>query len=667
MKNIGSLSLVNRAILVGVVLIFTLMILAFVAIRGFESTQSQLSSITLKASPLKSVVSDIEVGLLSANLVVNRYAQTESLDGRQSLQRDFQQWDSFTSDALVKLPQLSDDSSLNTGVAGLAKKNLQAAKEFMAIVEQEYTVTEKLDKQRQFRDETFRQFDTELSDIADYVEGESSMMSARLALGRFESLAESLFELSFQADGLEDPAAVLELNEEASDTYPQWKETWPVISNDIGSFGSVMDSLVNETQGLFVGDESLFVNLANHLLLRQQHEQKITELHQMEAQAHEMIASLKQMAETVQEYAEVQTLSQLNSARSLIATLGVIGTLIALIIIWNLVQGIRRPIAAIQQGLQRISQGDLSTRLPEHGGTELVAIVQGVNALAQSLSEILTEVSSGSGLLKSSSAQAHDINAQIKERVGQQLSETQAVAAAVTEMEAAIAQVAAHADEASSEVHNANKEAMGNKELMDANVRAIQDLDSQLQKAGEVMQQLKSSSEDIEKIMVVIQSIAEQTNLLALNAAIEAARAGEQGRGFAVVADEVRSLAQRTQEATSEISGMIEILQKNSGDASQMMQASQADALTSVDKAKEAGEAIERMLLNLNSIDEKSMSIASASEQQTAVAKEVAQNVIRISDLSAGFNADVAQADEQSRVLVELAQDQVEMVGRFKF
>jgi len=112
---------------------------------------------------------------------------------------------------------------------------------------------------------------------------------------------------------------------------------------------------------------------------------------------------------------------------------------------------------------------------------------------------------------------------------------------------------------------------------------------------------------------------------------------------------------------------MIEILQKNSGDASQMMQASQADALTSVDKAKEAGEAIERMLLNLNSIDEKSMSIASASEQQTAVAKEVAQNVIRISDLSAGFNADVAQADEQSRVLVELAQDQVEMVGRFKF
>ncbi|TCS43003.1 methyl-accepting chemotaxis protein [Reinekea marinisedimentorum] len=666
MKFTGPISLVNRAILVGVILISTLVILAFVAIRGFESTRDQLSNITNRASPLKAVVSDIQVGLLSANLVVNRYAQAESTTSQQSLQQEFQQWESSSLDATEKLAEYSDDSALNASVVSLAAQNFQSAEAFMEVVQREQQVAGRLNEQSAFRDEMFRQLETELTDIADYVDGEASMISARLALGRFSNLVEALFELTASAMQQTDPASVLDYREEASTTYQEWQQVWQVIEQDIGSFGSVTSDLIVQSEGLFTGAESLFVNRSNYLKELQNHERMLVELHQMEVQAHEMISSLIALAEGVQASAEEKTLNQLASARSLISIFGVIATVVAIVIIWNLIIGIKRPINAIQKGLRQISEGDLSTRLPETGGAELVSIVRGVNALAQSLSEILAEVSNGANLVKSTSAQAHEVNSQIKTRVRMQMEETHAVAAAVTEMESAISQVATNAEETSAEVHSANREALENKELMDSNVVAIQDLDTQLQKASQAMLELKTSSEDIEKIMVVIQSIAEQTNLLALNAAIEAARAGEQGRGFAVVADEVRSLAKRTQDATSEISGMIETLQQNSEGATKMMQASQADALNSVEKAREAGEALERLLQNLSSIDEKSTSIASAAEQQTAVAKEVAENVVRISDLSAGFNAGVGQADEQSQVLVQLAQDQVEMVGRFK-
>ncbi|NHZ69797.1 MAG: methyl-accepting chemotaxis protein, partial [Thermotogales bacterium] len=253
-----------------------------------------------------------------------------------------------------------------------------------------------------------------------------------------------------------------------------------------------------------------------------------------------------------------------------------------------------------------------------------------------------------------------------REGVQRQKSEIDQVATAMTEMAATVQEVARNAATAAGAARDANEEAGSGKRVVKETIQAINSLAGEVQSASDVINQLAADSEAIGGVLDVIRGIAEQTNLLALNAAIEAARAGEQGRGFAVVADEVRTLAQRTQTSTQEIQSMIEKVQSGARNAVNVMESGREQAAGSVSKAGEAGTSLETINSAVSAINDMNMQIASAAEEQSAVAEEINRNIVNIgivADETADGSNKIANANED---LVRLGGQLQSIVSMFK-
>ncbi len=227
-------------------------------------------------------------------------------------------------------------------------------------------------------------------------------------------------------------------------------------------------------------------------------------------------------------------------------------------------------------------------------------------------------------------------------------------------------EVARNASSASQAAQEADGEAGNGKQVVSASIDAINALAGEVEKAAEVIDKLETDSENISKVLDVIKGIAEQTNLLALNAAIEAARAGEQGRGFAVVADEVRTLASRTQQSTEEIHEIIERLQADAESAVQVMNTGRGQAQSSVEQAAHAGESLERIAKAVTTISDMNAQIASAAEEQTAVAEEINRNIVGITQAGQESAQGAQQTATSSEELAKLAARLQGLVSQFR-
>jgi methyl-accepting chemotaxis protein len=239
------------------------------------------------------------------------------------------------------------------------------------------------------------------------------------------------------------------------------------------------------------------------------------------------------------------------------------------------------------------------------------------------------------------------------------------VATAMTEMTATVQEIARNASVAAESTKSGMEETASGKQVVDETISSINALAQEVQRSADVIQTLSENSSNIGDILGVIKGIAEQTNLLALNAAIEAARAGEQGRGFAVVADEVRTLAGRTQESTLEIEEMIERLQGGSRDAVQVMEHSREQAEHSVELAAKAGDALMTITGSINTITDMNHQIATASEEQSAVAEEINQNIVNISDVADRTSQGAQQSVDAIEEMVQAIQRMNALVTQF--
>lgn len=349
----------------------------------------------------------------------------------------------------------------------------------------------------------------------------------------------------------------------------------------------------------------------------------------------------------------------------------VVGLIIAalgLLVIWLVARGIAKPLKQMVLMLDDIAQGDgdLTRRLRSDRVDEVGQIATRFNSFLSKLQIMISEVVASVQKVSDSSEHTADIAIRTNQGVHKQMSEIELVATAVHQMTATAQDVARNATQAAQAASHADGAASQGMQIVRNTSNSISVLASEIGRAVGVVQSLAADSENINAILTTIRGIAEQTNLLALNAAIEAARAGEQGRGFAVVADEVRNLAQKTQQATQEIQSMIQQLQSGTRQVVQVMEDSQGKTRESVGHAAEAAQALETITKAVSVINDMNTQIASAAEEQSAVAEDINRNVTNIGEVA---NEVAGGADESSRAsaeLTKLAEQQRRLINQFK-
>lgn len=337
-------------------------------------------------------------------------------------------------------------------------------------------------------------------------------------------------------------------------------------------------------------------------------------------------------------------------------TFQLISTLLALLVgviaAVIITRQITRPLQETLAVVERIASGDLTQNVTVTRRDELGVLQQGIARMGVTLRDLISGIRDGVTQIASAAEELSAVTEQTSAGVNSQKVETDQVATAMHEMTATVQEVARNAEEASQAAAAADGEAREGDKVVNEAIAQIERLASEVVRSTEAMSVLQQESDKIGSVMDVIKAVAEQTNLLALNAAIEAARAGEAGRGFAVVADEVRGLAQRTQKSTEEIEGLVAGLQNGTQQVSAVMNNSRALTDSSVALTRKAGASLENITRTVSNIQSMNQQIAAAAEQQSAVAEEISRSIINVRDVS---EQTAAASDETAASSVELA------------
>ena len=357
---------------------------------------------------------------------------------------------------------------------------------------------------------------------------------------------------------------------------------------------------------------------------------------------------------------------QYDMAFDLVVGLLIIATALTLLFAWLLTRSITLPIAQALEAAEEVAEGNLTRPIKVDGNDEAGRLLAAMAKMQDKLRDTLQRIAGSATQLASAAEELNAVTDESARGLTQQNNEIEQAATAVNEMTSAVEEVARNAVSTSEASRNATTSAGDGRDLVQETVSAIERMSGDVQATATLIGDLANESRDIGKVLDVIRGLADQTNLLALNAAIEAARAGEAGRGFAVVADEVRALAHRTQQSTSEIERMIGSIQAGTEHAVDSMRNSTERAESTLNIAKGAGMSLDTINTAIVEINERNLVIASAAEEQAQVAREVDRNLVNIRDLSVQSATGASQTSAASSELSRLAVDLNGMVGRFR-
>ncbi|WP_421234706.1 methyl-accepting chemotaxis protein [Aeromonas enteropelogenes] len=438
------------------------------------------------------------------------------------------------------------------------------------------------------------------------------------------------------------------------------------LQNELANFDNDMGHYVHGFVRDTTGSDGV---LAQYLTLMREQERMRSQSRQASALIVEIQGKLEQITAQSQQLMNRSILASEQVQRQSTLTQGAsigVAILIAILVAYTLGKAIRRPLKELLRVLNEVTGGDMTQRIGFRSNNEFGQLGKQVNLLIEQMGEVLTQLSQASAQLNDAAHGNRHTTESVRADLEKQRQETASVAAAMTQMEASVREVAQAANQTLERVMDVEKASETGRKVMAGNITTTHQLAGKLQQTGKVIGDVNAMSGQIGNILDVIRGIAEQTNLLALNAAIEAARAGEQGRGFAVVADEVRSLAGRTAQSTSEIQTMIENLQQGVAKAVTVMQECSREMDSCMDQSSHANNAMEEVQGIVVLISDMSSQIASAAEQQQATSADIATNLNRISDISDLNYQGIERVAETSQQLDALAEQQEELVKRFR-
>ncbi|MBX8487710.1 methyl-accepting chemotaxis protein [Pseudomonas cichorii] len=357
---------------------------------------------------------------------------------------------------------------------------------------------------------------------------------------------------------------------------------------------------------------------------------------------------------------------QYQNSRFIIVGMIIAAALLTVLLAVLLTRSIVRPLKDAVQVAEDVAAGDLSKDVVVQGNDEISRLQQALGGMQLNLRKTIQQISGSATQLASAAEELDAVTNESSRGLQQQNNEIEQAATAVNEMTAAVEEVARNAVSTSEASRLSSHSALEGRNRVSETLSSIQQMTRDVAVTSDQVRSLAQQSQAIGKVLDVIQAIAQQTNLLALNAAIEAARAGEAGRGFAVVADEVRALAHRTQTSAQEIEVMVGGIQNDTEQAVISMQNSSSKAEATLNVAQSAGQALEEITKAINEISERNLVIASAAEEQAQVAREVDRNLVNIRDLSLQSTTGADQTTTASHELSRLAVDLNKMVTRFK-
>lgn len=662
-------SLVQRVILGFAVV--TLLLLA-IAGSGYVSQIRMAQQLELTASTLTGLLDNANSTLMhlqNANRAMMQHANTEDENERNRLTSEFESAQSAYQKQATELAMALQNFP---EIAASVSKARPLAEQLLTLAEQHIQIQNDRITARQTSFEELDNFEGEFIFFPDDI-------SYMIDTAQNEGIQQAVWDLEFiltQATGAQtylqrmlavtDPEAIeaarVELNgylERINQKITNLNRDLPSITDDIAFYQSLLEQAIAAPEGTF--QQHL-----RYVDLNRQSNLVLTEVASLMDQLSEQLGSSVALVRQTSSNARADAEKTFETSITINITLALISIVIATAIAYTVTQAIRVPLSAIMSALARLSDGDLSQPINSKFRSEMGMVAGNINVLREQLGQLISEMQQSAKTIDEVAEESYQMSEQTSRDVGQQREQTDSVATAVTEMEVAIQEVATHAADASNEVSKVSEDAEHSMENMGKNLRFVSRLKESLDTASSVIKQLSDESLQIGTILNVIQEIAEQTNLLALNAAIEAARAGEQGRGFAVVADEVRSLANRTQQSANEIRDMIESLQGKASQAVTIVEGNLEHADNSVNQTQQTNDALDKMVRSLANVNDMSRSIAAASEEQSAVAKEVAMNVVQISDMSENIANRAESSAKNSESLNELSKQQSGLISRFR-
>lgn len=486
--------------------------------------------------------------------------------------------------------------------------------------------------------------------------------------GMLETNLNSLVTLAYDMARVEEPGRAEIIRSEIEITVQSSRERLQAMQDTQNSalLNEVSTHLDAAAGALVTNNGALVESVINRLEARAAATRLLAENNDLMQSVLANLAALQGQVQAMADGAQDSAANAISRSSWLNSILSVISIAFAVVIGVLAVRSISRPLANVNAMLNTLANGDLTGRLDDSANDEFGELAGNINKLINNLRHLVEGIADRSAQLAIAAEESSSISAQSRNSMQEQRSQVEQIAAATQEMSSTTSEVASGAAKALEEIQHSDEEATRVQIISTENKRTIEALAEEIKNASEVINQLSENSANIGGILDVIRGIAEQTNLLALNAAIEAARAGEQGRGFAVVADEVRTLASRTQQSTEEIQDMIERLQSDSARAVDVMERGRNQAEACVTQSDEASLALNAISESVHQASDSSTAIATAAEQQSATAHDISEKLEAIVVLAEQAEVGAQQTSQASDEVAKLSAEMQDSVKTFR-